>query len=86
MSVQLPIDINRIMEMIPHRYPILLVDRLLELRVSTARQTRLATVEAAEGHVAGRVVGITAVEIRPTGGEPLADEQGIFLVESRQIP
>lgn len=27
----LPIDIQRIMEMIPHRYPILLVDRVLEL-------------------------------------------------------
>lgn len=27
----LPIDIGRIMEMIPHRYPILLVDRVLEL-------------------------------------------------------
>lgn len=26
-----PIDINRIMQMIPHRYPILLVDRVLEL-------------------------------------------------------
>lgn len=25
------IDINRIMEMIPHRYPILLVDRILEI-------------------------------------------------------
>lgn len=27
----LQIDINRIMQMIPHRYPILLVDRVLEL-------------------------------------------------------
>lgn len=27
----LPIDIGRIMEMIPHRYPILLVDRVLEM-------------------------------------------------------
>ncbi|HCQ70870.1 MAG: 3-hydroxyacyl-[acyl-carrier-protein] dehydratase FabZ [Alphaproteobacteria bacterium] len=27
----LPIDINRIMKMIPHRYPILLVDRVLEM-------------------------------------------------------
>ena len=27
----LPIDIQRIMKMIPHRYPILLVDRVLEL-------------------------------------------------------
>ncbi len=27
----MPIDINRIMEMIPHRYPILLVDRVVEM-------------------------------------------------------
>ncbi|MCC7260664.1 MAG: 3-hydroxyacyl-[acyl-carrier-protein] dehydratase FabZ, partial [Alphaproteobacteria bacterium] len=26
------IDINRIINMIPHRYPILLVDRILELK------------------------------------------------------
>lgn len=26
------IDVNRIMEMIPHRYPLLLVDRILELK------------------------------------------------------
>jgi 3-hydroxyacyl-[acyl-carrier-protein] dehydratase len=31
MSENMPIDINRIMKMIPHRYPILLVDRVLEL-------------------------------------------------------
>lgn len=31
MSVQLPIHIERIMEMIPHRYPLLLVDRVVEL-------------------------------------------------------
>lgn len=30
-DMQTPIDINRIMKMIPHRYPILLVDRVLEL-------------------------------------------------------
>jgi 3-hydroxyacyl-[acyl-carrier-protein] dehydratase len=30
-EVVTPIDINRIMQMIPHRYPILLVDRVLEL-------------------------------------------------------
>jgi len=30
-TTNLPIDINRIMQMIPHRYPILLVDRVLEL-------------------------------------------------------
>ncbi len=31
MTNALPIPIERIMEMIPHRYPILLVDRVLEL-------------------------------------------------------
>ncbi len=30
-DISLPIDIKRIMKMIPHRYPILLVDRVLEL-------------------------------------------------------
>ena len=30
-------DINRIMKMIPHRYPILLVDRVLELKPVRAR-------------------------------------------------
>lgn len=30
-EVNLPFDINKIMSMIPHRYPILLVDRVLEL-------------------------------------------------------
>ena len=30
-DIKFPIDINRIMTMIPHRYPILLVDRVLEL-------------------------------------------------------
>lgn len=30
MSAQVNVDINRVMQMIPHRYPILLVDRILE--------------------------------------------------------
>jgi 3-hydroxyacyl-[acyl-carrier-protein] dehydratase len=30
-DIELPIDINRIMEMIPHRYPLLLVDRIIDL-------------------------------------------------------
>ena len=30
-EIKLPLDINRIMEMIPHRYPILLVDRVVEM-------------------------------------------------------
>jgi 3-hydroxyacyl-[acyl-carrier-protein] dehydratase len=30
MSAKIDVDINRIMQMIPHRYPILLIDRILE--------------------------------------------------------
>ena len=30
---QLPIDVMRIMQMIPHRYPFLMVDRVVELKV-----------------------------------------------------
>ncbi len=30
MSANVNVDINRIMQMIPHRYPILLIDRILE--------------------------------------------------------
>lgn len=30
-DLKLPIDVNQIMKMIPHRYPILLVDRILEM-------------------------------------------------------
>lgn len=30
-TLQLPVDINRIRELLPHRYPFLLVDRVVEL-------------------------------------------------------
>ena len=34
-TLQLPIDITQIQELIPHRYPFLLVDRVVELDVET---------------------------------------------------
>jgi len=36
MEIQLPIDIKGIMEILPHRYPFLLVDRIVELEVGKA--------------------------------------------------
>lgn len=30
-SIQLPVDVTRIMSMLPHRYPFLLVDRVIEI-------------------------------------------------------
>ena len=36
-SLQLPIDVCQIQELLPHRYPFLLVDRVLELDVEAKR-------------------------------------------------
>ncbi|MGH1398336.1 MAG: 3-hydroxyacyl-ACP dehydratase FabZ [Alphaproteobacteria bacterium] len=47
-----PIDINRIMEMIPHRYPILLVDRILEMEAGE-RAVALKNVTMNEPHFQG---------------------------------
>lgn len=48
----LPIDINRIMEMIPHRYPILLVDRIIEFEPGE-RAVGLKNVTINEPHFLG---------------------------------
>lgn len=50
------IDINRIMEMIPHRYPILLVDRVLEL-VPGESAVSLKNVTMNEPHFMGHFPG-----------------------------
>lgn len=50
------IDINRIMEMIPHRYPILLVDRVLEL-VPGESAISLKNVTMNEPHFMGHFPG-----------------------------
>ena len=50
------IDINRIMEMIPHRYPILLVDRVLEL-VPGESAVSLKNVSMNEPHFNGHFPG-----------------------------
>lgn len=51
-----PIDIQRIMEMIPHRYPILLVDRVLEL-VPGESAVSLKNVTMNEPHFMGHFPG-----------------------------
>lgn len=56
MSTNLPIDINRIMEMIPHRYPILLVDRVLELTPGESAVS-LKNVTMNEPHFMGHFPG-----------------------------
>ena len=50
------IDINKIMEMIPHRYPILLIDRILEITKGEGA-TSLKNVTINEPHFAGHFPG-----------------------------
>ena len=50
------IDVNRVMEMIPHRYPILLVDRVLELDAGE-RAVSLKNVTINEPHFNGHFPG-----------------------------
>jgi 3-hydroxyacyl-[acyl-carrier-protein] dehydratase len=51
-KTKLEIDVNRIMEMIPHRYPILLVDRVLDL-VPGESAVSLKNVSINEPHFQG---------------------------------
>lgn len=55
-KIELPIDITSIMEMIPHRYPILLVDRILELEPGE-RAVSLKNVTMNEPHFMGHFPG-----------------------------
>ena len=50
------IDVNRIMKMIPHRYPILLVDRILELTPGESA-VALKNVTVNEPHFMGHFPG-----------------------------
>lgn len=51
-NLELPIDVNRIMKMIPHRYPFLLVDRIIECEPG-ARAVGVKNVTINEPHFQG---------------------------------
>jgi 3-hydroxyacyl-[acyl-carrier-protein] dehydratase len=77
LDVQLPIDIKGIMEILPHRYPFLMVDRIVELEKSV-RITALKNVSMNEpffqGHFPGEPVmpGVLILEGLAQAGGVLA--------------
>lgn len=73
-TLQLPIDVTRIQELLPHRYPFLLVDRVLELDQETRRIVAQKNVSINEpffqGHFPGRPVmpGVLIIEALAQAG------------------
>lgn len=73
-TLQLPIDVTRIQELLPHRYPFLLVDKVLELDQETRRIVAQKNVSINEpffqGHFPGRPVmpGVLIIEALAQAG------------------
>ncbi len=73
-TLQLPIDVLQIQELIPHRYPFLLVDRVLELDLEAKRIVAQKNVSINEpffqGHFPGRPImpGVLIVEALAQAG------------------
>lgn len=73
-TLQLPIDVTQIQELIPHRYPFLLVDRVLELDVEAKRIVAQKNVSINEpyfqGHFPGRPImpGVLIIEALAQAG------------------
>ena len=81
-SLQLPIDVCQIQELLPHRYPFLLVDRVLELDVEAKRILAQKNVSINEpffqGHFPGRPImpGVLIIEaLAQAGGLAVAQRE-----------
>ncbi len=71
-SLQLPIDVCQIQELLPHRYPFLLVDRVLELDVEAKRILAQKNVSINEpffqGHFPPIMPGVLIIEALAQAG------------------
>ncbi|HEL4805068.1 TPA: 3-hydroxyacyl-ACP dehydratase FabZ [Stenotrophomonas maltophilia] len=73
-TLQLPIDVCQIQELLPHRYPFLLVDRVLELDIDAKRILARKNVSINEpffqGHFPGRPImpGVLIIEALAQAG------------------
>nr|WP_315760124.1 3-hydroxyacyl-ACP dehydratase FabZ [Sphingomonas sp. Y38-1Y] len=78
-----PLDINRVMAALPHRYPMLLVDRVEEIVLDRSiRATKAVTINEGffQGHFPGRPImpGVLIVEA-------VAQAAGVLAVESLDL-
>lgn len=84
-NVQLPVDVNTIRELIPHRYPFLLVDRVVELDLEGKRIVARKNVTINEpffqGHFPGQPImpGVLIIEA-------MAQVGGLLLMEAVENP
>jgi len=73
-TLQLPIDVCQIQELLPHRYPFLLVDRVLELDIEAKRILAQKNVSINEpffqGHFPGQPImpGVLIIEAMAQAG------------------
>ena len=73
-TVQLPVDVNTIRSLIPHRYPFLLVDRIVDLDIEAKRIVGVKNVTINEpffqGHFPGRPImpGVLIIEALAQAG------------------
>ena len=73
-TLQLPLDVCQIQELLPHRYPFLLVDRVLELDIEAKRILAQKNVSINEpffqGHFPGRPImpGVLIIEALAQAG------------------
>ena len=56
------LDIRDIMDMLPHRYPFLLIDRIVELDTEAGRVVALKNVTANEPQFTGHMPGVLIIE------------------------
>ncbi|MCL6251253.1 3-hydroxyacyl-ACP dehydratase FabZ [Altererythrobacter sp. KTW20L] len=78
-----PYDIARILKALPHRYPMLLVDRVAELKVGeeiTAIKAVTFNEQFFQGHFPGRPIMPGVLQI-----EALAQAAGILAVETLEL-